>query len=154
MLITLEDIEAQHKRVADMIAEFKAQPRATEIRIPAVTIPLAPGECYAGLVLGEDGAPDYHLILLPGEAEEIEWADAGEWAEERGGALPTRREQSLLFANLKGEFQSAWYWSDQAHETNSGFAWCQNFYFGYQDTGHTSAALRARAVRRFIPSVI
>ncbi|RQS22438.1 DUF1566 domain-containing protein [Burkholderia sp. Bp8995] len=154
MLITLEDIEAQHKRVADMIAEFKLQPRATEIRIPAVTIPLAPGERYAGLVLGEDGAPDYHLILLPGEAEEIEWDNAREWAEERDGTLPNRREQSLLFANLKGEFESAAYWSDQEHETNSGFAWCQYFLSGYQSYTRKSAALRARAVRRFIPSVI
>ena len=154
MLITLEDIEAQHKRVADMIAEFKAQPRATEIRIPAVTIPLAPGECYAGLVLGEDGAPDYHLILLPGEAEEVEWSDAREWAEERGGSLPNRREQSLLFANLKSEFESAAYWSDQEYEGNSGYAWCQYFGDGYQDYGLKGAALRALAVRRFIPSVI
>lgn len=154
MQITLEDIEAQHKRVADMIAEFKAQPRATEIRIPAVTIPLAAGERYAGLVLGENGDADYHLILLPGEAQEIEWADAGEWAEERGGTLPTRREQSLLFANLKGEFQSAYYWSSQEHDTDSGYAWFQRFSHGFQNTSRKSAALLARAVRRFIPSVI
>ncbi|KGD51999.1 hypothetical protein DP49_1977 [Burkholderia pseudomallei] len=154
MLITLEDIEAQHKRVADMIAEFKAQPRATEIRVLAVTIPLAAGERYAGFMLGEGGAPDYHLILLSGEAEEIKWADAVEWAEKRGAVLPNRREQSLLFANLKAEFQSATYWSSEQHETNSGYAWCQGFNYGNQTNNHEGAALRARAVRRFIPSVI
>lgn len=29
------------------------------------------GEHYAGLILGKDGEADYHLILLPGEANDI-----------------------------------------------------------------------------------
>jgi hypothetical protein len=64
--------------------------------------------------------------------------------------LPTRREQSLLFTNLKGEFQSAWYWSGQKHETDSGWAWCQTFGYGRQTRTRTGGELRARAVRRLI----
>ena len=154
MTITLETIEAEHRRISDMIAAFKAQPRATERHIDAVTIPLAAGERFAGLVLGEDGAPDYYLILLPGEVEDAQWGRASEWAAEQGGELPTRREQSLLFANLKDEFEGAYYWSAEKHESNSGWAWCQNFGYGNQSYYRQGLELRARAVRRFIPSVI
>ncbi|MCA3232215.1 MAG: DUF1566 domain-containing protein [Cupriavidus sp.] len=117
-------------------------------------MPLAPGERYAGLILGEDGQPDYHLILLPGEAESVSWKDACIWAGDRDASLPTRREQSLLFANLKGEFEPAWYWSGEEHEENDGWAWCQYFDDGDQDNCRQFTELRARAVRRFIPSVI
>ncbi|TAM07216.1 MAG: DUF1566 domain-containing protein [Paraburkholderia sp.] len=153
MTITLEALKAEHTKFGEMIAAFEKQ-AASEYRVEGITIALAPGERYAGLVLGENGDADYHLILLPGEAEEITWADAVEWAEEQDGSLPTRREQSLLFANLKGEFQHAYYWSNEQHETNSGWAWYQHFYGGSQGGNDKSAALRARAVRRFIPSVI
>jgi len=148
MTITLEAIKAEHTKVTEMIAAFEKQSATTEYRVAAATISLAAGERYAGIILGENGEADYHLILLPGEAEEIRWEDAGKWAAERGGALPTRREQSLLFANLKGEFQSAWYWSGQQHENDSGWAWFQDFYYGYQLTSRKYDELRARAVRR------
>jgi len=154
MTITLEQIEADQARISALIEEFKRQPKATEYNIAGVKIPLAPGERYAGLILGEDGAPDYHLILLPGEAESVNWNDACKWADERDASLPTRREQSLLFANLKGEFESAWYWSGEQYEQNAGWAWYQPFDNGYQYGGHQSDEFRARAVRRFIPSEI
>lgn len=63
------------------------------------------GEQYAGILLGKDGTPDQHIFLLPGEAESIKWQAAKDWAASAGGDLPTRREQSLLFANLKEAFQ-------------------------------------------------
>lgn len=154
MTITLEAIEAQHTRITKMIAAFKAQPSATELRIPAVTIPLAPGERYAGVVLGEDGALSHHLILLPGDVADVSWSAAKEWAAEQGGELPTRREQSLLFANLKSEFEERAYWSAEAHESEAGWAWYQLFYDGHQGYSHQNYEFRARAVRRFIPSVI
>ncbi|QBQ99215.1 DUF1566 domain-containing protein [Paraburkholderia pallida] len=153
-MITLEQIEAEHSRISELIAAFRAQPMPTEHVVAGVKIPLAPGERYAGLVLGEDGKQDYHLILLPGEAESVDWKAACEWAAERDASLPTRREQSLLFANLKAEFESAWYWSGEPHEENSGWAWSQRFGYGDQILNHQYDELRARAVRRFIPSVI
>jgi hypothetical protein len=161
MTITLEEIEEQHaqlseqqSRIAAMIDQFKKQPKATEYVVTGVKIPLAPGEHYAGLVLGEDGAPDYHLILLPGQAGDVNWQAARAWAAEQGGELPTRREQSLLFANLKSEFEERYYWSCEQHEGYPGWAWCQSFSDGGQSNGRQGSEFRARAVRRFIPSVI
>ncbi|RQU16279.1 DUF1566 domain-containing protein [Burkholderia cenocepacia] len=153
MTITLEQIEADHARIGAMIDEFKKQPRATEYHVDAVTIHLAAGERIAGQILLEDGSLSHHVILLPGDAEDLDWEAAKAWAAERGGELPTRREQSLLFANLKGEFQSAWYWSGERHESNSGWAWYQGFDDGTQGLSPQNDELRARAVRRFIPSV-
>ncbi|RQZ17266.1 DUF1566 domain-containing protein [Burkholderia sp. Bp9031] len=160
MTTTLAAIEAAQSKLADdharinaMIDELKKLPRATEYRVDAVTIPLAAGERFVGSILDEDGALTHYLILLPGEAEDVTWAQACEWAEQQGGELPSRREQSLLFTNLQGEFESAWYWSGEEAET-SGWAWYQNFCSGTQDYDQQYDQLRARAVRRFIPSVI
>ena len=62
---------------------------------------LKPGEVYAGIILGKNGDPDHHLVLLPGALHDVNWTDATRWAESIGGELPTRREQALLFANTK-----------------------------------------------------
>jgi hypothetical protein len=85
------------------------------------------------------------LILIAGEAEDVTWQAALDWAAEIGGELPTRQEQSLLFANLKSEFQPLAYWSNTQYSVNN--AWFQYFYDGFQ-TNLKSAELRARAVRR------
>lgn len=106
---------------------------------------LKPGEQYAGILLGKDDQPDHHIILLPGDVEK-NWDEAKAWAASIGGELPQRREQSLLFANLKAEFESAWYWSSEAN--GDGWAWDQSFSSGFQCTHPTTYALRARAVRR------
>jgi len=103
---------------------------------------------YAGIARGQDGAPDYHLVLLPGEAESVNWAAAKEWAASAGGELPTRSEQALLFANLKDHFKGAWYWSGEEYVSAPEYAWSQTFSFGYQSSGHKVNELRARAVRR------
>ena len=154
--ITLEDIKAEHTRLAELIAQFEAQPAAEreQIHFPEVLIDLYPGEHYAGLIVGKDGEPSYHLVLLPGEAEKVTFAEANEWAGRQGGeyeaSLPTRREQALLYANLKEQFQPAWYWSSEARASDAGYAWGQLFYDGSQDDGLQDGQLRARAVRRLI----
>lgn len=154
MTTTLEAIEAEHKRLGAMIDKIKSQMQSIDYRVHAATIPLAAGERVAGAILDDDGTINHYVILLPGEAESVNWTDAKAWAADRDGELPTRREQSLLFANLKSEFESAWYWSCEVHETESGWAWYQHFYRGSQDSYEQTSRLRARAVRRFIPSVI
>ncbi len=117
--------------------------------LPHITIPsLANGELWAGVLLNEDGTPSHHVILLPGEAARIGWNKAIEWAKEIGGELPTRREQSLLFANLKSQFKGEWYWSGEQHAAHSGYAWLQYFGDGGQDSCYKSFEARARAVRR------
>ncbi|PXW28221.1 Lcl C-terminal domain-containing protein [Paraburkholderia caballeronis] len=151
MTITLQAIESEHARIAALIEEFKRQPQATEIRIAAVTIPLAAGERLAGSILNDDGTLSHYVILLPDEAESVNWKDALAWAVEHGGELPTRREQSLLFSNTKDEFEAAWYWSGEQHEENSGWAWYQSFITGYQSGHGQRHEFRARAVRRYTP---
>jgi hypothetical protein len=124
-------------------------PTVTTIHLPETRIELQPGERYAGLVLGADGMPSHHLVLLPGDADDITWPNAKAWAAGLGGELPTRQEQSLLFANLKGEFKREWYWSGQEHEEYGSGAWNQTFYDGLQGNDGKSWEGRARAVRRF-----
>jgi hypothetical protein len=145
--ITLADIEAAHKNVADMIETFKANaPRIVTIAQP--TVELGANEHYAGILLGDDGLPSHHLILLPGDADNVTWEEAKKFAAEAGGELPTRREQALLFANLKSQFEERYYWSGEQHAANDGCAWVQHFLDGSQDDLSKSARLRARAVRR------
>ena len=111
-----------------------------------ITLPeLNEGEKYAGIVL-KDGVPSHHLILLPGDKDDGNWPDAVEWAKERGGELPTKQEQSILYGNLPDEFQKDWYWSGT--EYSSGNAWYQYFDGGDQDDYCKDDYVRARAVRR------
>jgi hypothetical protein len=147
-MLTLQDIEAKQTELATLIAKFKAAQHPPETLIlERVEIELAAGEHYAGLVLDADG-PSHHLILLPGDAADVTWQQAKDWAAKAGGELPTRQEQALLFANLKSQFQPQWYWSAEPHEVGSS-AWFQNFLYGFQDFYRQTSELRARAVRRF-----
>ncbi len=108
----------------------------------------AGGGIYAGVMRGQ-GAPDYHLVLLDGEREGVDWNEAQRWAtEDMAGFLPTRPEQALLYANLKDRFQPAWYWSGEKHASDSDCAWGQYFDDGYQSCSSVSSGGRARAVRR------
>lgn len=111
---------------------------------------LKKGEHYAGIILGKDGDPDHHLILLPSEAESVNLEAAKKFAAKAGGELPTRREQSLLYTNLKEQFQERWYWSGEQHAADSGCAWGQDFSNGNQVYNLKSYAGRARAVRRVV----
>jgi hypothetical protein len=106
------------------------------------------GELYAGLILGRHGEPDHHLVLLPVKAADVSWPAAQDWASERGGALPTRSELALLFANLRDEFDRAWYWSSEQHETRAQLVWGQNFASGIQTVYGRPFRGNARAVRR------
>lgn len=146
--ITLAHVKAVQAHLAELIEKPQAS-ASTTYGIPQAFIELAPGERYAGIVLDGAGEPKHHLVLLPGDAESITWPDALEWAKKAGGELPTRQEQALLFANLKGEFQATWYWSSQAHETDGSYAWGQGFGNGNQGSSRKSYEARARAVRRF-----
>ena len=147
MSVTLEAIKIEQAKVAEMIANFEAQAQSRTLNFSAHAISLAPGEEYAGVIVN-DGLPSYHLILLPDDKDDLNWEAAKAWAAEVCGELPNRREQALLYANLKDQFQSAWYWSSEQHASYSVCAWCQSFGVGYQHTTSKSSELRARAVRR------
>jgi hypothetical protein len=110
---------------------------------------LCPGEIYAGLILGQNGERDYHLVVMAQQPDrKLTWQKAKEWAGSIGGELPTRREQLVLFANAQRAFTNGWYWSGEQHAAYHDYAWGQNFYFGSQNDFRKSYGERARAVRR------
>ena len=109
---------------------------------------LKDGEIYAGLILGKDGQHDYHVVLLPDDAGDVSWTLARSWAGEHGGELPNCRELSLLFANLREQFQREWYWSSEQHHTRMQLVWGENFASGIQTAYGRQFRGHARAVRR------
>jgi hypothetical protein len=106
------------------------------------------GEQYAGLIIGKEGKPDHHVVLLPGEAQDVSWNAAREWAGSHGGELPTRRELALLYANCREQFERVWYWSSEPQEPREQLVWGQNFTSGIQTMYGRPFRGRARAVRR------
>ena len=109
---------------------------------------LKAGEHYAGLLLGKNGEPDQHLMVIAVNDTKANWATQTEWAKGVGGELPTRRELNLLRANVRELVRDDWYWSIETYESESSYAWCQDFDDGVQSLCLKSAALRAVAVRR------
>ena len=121
---------------------------ATAVALKTITLPaLADGEIYAGILL-VDGKPAHHLVLLPGDAKDLSWKEALDWANKQGGELPTRKEQALLFANAADAFEHDWYWSGEPYAGYESYAWSQLFLSVYQYGSIKSSQLRARAVRR------
>lgn len=119
----------------------------TENQLHTSTIALADGEIYVGLI-GDAAGKTYHLILLPGDSDDATWQSQLEWAKSIGGDLPSRVEQALLWERARDQFQESWYWSNEAHHSDSSWAWYQNFSTGSQSSTRKYYELRARAVRR------
>jgi hypothetical protein len=116
-----------------------------QIQIP----PLADGETYIGAI-GNAQGERHHVILLAGDSDDASHEEQLEWAKSIGGDLPNRIEQAMLWANHRDLFQKEWYWSNEKHHEDSGWAWCQGFSYGRQYDSPTTNARRARAVRRLV----
>ena len=145
--ITLDDIKSTQKKLADMIAAFEAQSTAITLPVTISKPDLAEGEVWIGAIIAADGRA-HHIVLLPGECDDIDWQAAKDWATEHGGDLPNRVEGALLFSAARDEFQKDAYWMCEQRAADSGYAWSQDFDGGYQFDTLTSFQLRARAVRR------
>ena len=142
-------VKAAHAALAERIAKLEAavlEPAFFEYQ--GKRIPLAAGESYVGTITTPWQYGGYHLVLLPGQVDGKNWADATTWAESIGGELPNRIESALLFATLKDQFDDAWYWTREEHASDSGYAWLQDFDNGGQGNDHKDCKFRARAVRR------
>ncbi len=114
------------------------------------TLPeLAAGERYLCGLIDENGAVT-HIVLLPSDADPASWEAQMAWAKSIGGDLLSRTEQAIAFACMPEEFKLDWYWSNQQHSSDSGYAWCQHFHDGDQNDDHKGNELRARAVRRLV----
>jgi hypothetical protein len=123
-----------------------AAPAATFLYVPLVGTTIH-GGLFAGIIRGTHAQADALLILLPGDADGVCRSEALTFAAVACGDLPTRREQSLLLANLPEEFQPDWYWSCEA-VMGDGRYWLQDFDSGYQAHGNAGFIGRARVVRR------
>ena len=108
---------------------------------------LAEGETYVGCI-GDALGNLHHVILLPGDNDDATHEAQLEWAKSIGGDLPNRIEQAMLWANHRDQFKKDWYWSNEIHHSESGWAWYQSFGYGYQYDDLRNYELRARAVRR------
>jgi len=149
--ITIEAIEAKQSELDKLIQQFKAQSAPDrEIEIDGRTITLGAGELYAGPVLDADGNHMHDLVVLAARpGKRLDWKAALEWAEDVGGALPTRQEQALIFANCKPHLEGAYHWSCEEYEENASYAWSCYFSYGGQRLDHKANELAAVAVRRF-----
>ncbi len=86
-----------------------------EIGVIAKPDPLAlptleAGETYVATLFDAANGKGYHLILLPGDNDQADWETQAAWAQSIGGELPTRVEQSLLYAQCKSLFEEVAYW--------------------------------------------
>lgn len=110
---------------------------------------LRPGEIYVGCI-GDAAGNLHHTILLPGDSDDAPWRTQMKWAKSIGGDLPNRIELAMLWANHRDQFKKDWYWSNEAHHSESGCAWHQYFTGGNQNYNTRYSELRARAVRRLV----
>lgn len=79
------------------------------------------------------------------------WKDANKWCKSIGQDLPPREVLLMAFLNLeiRSNFANVHYWSSS--ESDSDFAWYQNFKSGIQnDFNNKFLALSVRAVRAVI----
>lgn len=114
------------------------------------------GGIFAGIVAGENNAPDYFLIHATSEHElfDIDWNNSIEASQApinglTDWSLPNRREARLLAINCRDSFDlDSLYWTSEQTAHNDAYAWMQDFFNGYQYYYHKSTKLRARAVRR------
>ena len=148
--VTIEAIHAKQTELAATIAQMTQQSsKTTFIEIESCDIELAPGEHYAGAVLDENGEHQHHLILMAQRsAGKLNWQAAMDWATSIGGALPTRQEQALLYANCKPHLRPVWRWSCETHADDASYAGSCHFGDGGQDYLHESYEGCAVAVRR------
>lgn len=109
--------------------------------------PLNDGEIHIAALTDANGEL-YHLILLPGDNDDATHAAQIEWAKSICGDLPIRVEQALLWERARDQFKKDWYWSNETHHSESGWAWYQYFGSGTQDGYGKGSMMRARAVRR------
>lgn len=139
---------------ADLISAWIDKQTPLALNAPATCVGYAPplhllrtGEHYAGLFRIPDGRA-HHTILLPFDRDVAPWSEQMDWAKSVGGTLPNRLELLMLWMTMRDRFQTAAYWACDVRHEDSAFAWYQDFSYGYQDSLHKSAALRAVAVRR------
>ena len=109
---------------------------------------------YAGVVRGEEGQPDYYLIIGPAYEGMLTWKAATEWAAGlkqnlfTDFTLPNRRDGGVAYANARELFGPDWFWLAEQYASTPNLAWLQGFSNGFQGGWGKDRKGRARAVRR------
>ena len=140
--------EAEIERL--WLASVRDEP-TTSIKFPRIGSPWN-GGVYAGIVRGDAGQRDYHLIASNDEIVRAIWGAAMVWASNltpyagRSWILPARRDQAVLYGNLPELFAKEWYWSYTLYAPGAAYAWAQTFDSGLQSYPHRDREFRARAV--------
>lgn len=108
------------------------------------------GGVVMGVMAGQDGKPDYLLILHSQSPERMTFEQALAWSQAASGEEgPTPPELAMLFANRRdGQFKREWYWSATPDAGDERYAWVQGFTNGYQGGYRKDNDYRAVAVRR------
>ena len=109
---------------------------------------LRKGEVYAGIILGKDGEPDYHLFAQTKFIDSATFEEVKAYVEKAGGEGATLRDLALLRVNAPEPFGiQKDFWSCEQHAALSGFAWYQHFdngkqYYYYKHTKLCGVAVR------------
>ena len=110
------------------------------------------GEVYAGIILGKDGEPDYHLFAQTKFIDSATFEEVKAYVEKAGGEGATLRDLALLRVNAPEPFGiQKDFWSCEQHAALSGFAWYQHFdngkqYYYYKHTKLCGVAIRRLAI--------
>ena len=150
--VTLELVHAKQTELADLIKKLQQQATTAIVSLWAVEIELRPGERYAGAALDDDGRVTHHVVLMSQRPDKrLGWKAAMAWAKDVGGDLPTRQEQSLLFANCKPHVKADWHWSNEVYADDNAYAWYWYCDFGngnqcYIPQGYEGCAVAVRRV--------
>ena len=120
---------------------------ATPRHAPAVPA-LLEGETYVKTLINAESGVGYHLTLLALRDKRDNWQAQKDWAAGLDADLPNRIESAILQAEMAPRFEKAGYWTNEQHSSEPGWAWYQNFNYGYQYDTHTVYELFACAVRR------
>ena len=113
--------------------------------LPALGEPLN-GGIFVGAITQPDGT-HAAVALLPGQANDVSWQAATEWAEQQGGQLPTRPMAALVLANTQDRPQRGWHWTCETHKDDASCAWGCYFGYGHQYDNPKSYQGAAVAVR-------
>lgn len=111
--------------------------------LPSIGAPLDGGQ-FAGVISQPNGTVTA-VVLLPGHAENLTFAQAKAWAKQQGGQLPSRLVAALLYAHMRGSLLPEYHWTSEIQ--GASYAWRCSFYYGSQSSGHESWQACAVAVR-------
>ena len=99
--------------------------------VPALKQPWE-GGTFVGITMLADGKL-YAIVQLDAKPpKRLTWKKAMEWAASVGGCLPSRPVAALMFALAKDLLTPDWYWTSEQFAEDTDYAWCCDFYDGFQ----------------------